>query len=183
MQVQELELPGVLLIQPQVFGDSRGYFLETWNRNRYRAAGIDVDFVQSNVSRSARGVLRGLHYQHPKPQGKLVYVLEGSVYDVAVDIRPNSPSFGHWVGHTLDAERKQQLYVPPGYAHGFCVTSGHAMLCYLCTTHYDPLADAAIRWDDPRIAVQWPIDAPKLSGKDAAAPLLADIDPDRLPKG
>ncbi|MEM9301571.1 MAG: dTDP-4-dehydrorhamnose 3,5-epimerase [Pseudomonadota bacterium] len=181
MEVQELGLPGVKLIKPRVFGDARGYFLETWNRERYGAAGIDVDFVQTNVSRSARGVLRGLHYQWPNPQGKLVYVTEGSVFDVAVDIRQGSPTYGQWVGASLTAESGHQLYVPPGFAHGFCVTSEWTTFCYLCTALYDAEADAGVRWNDPAIGVDWPIVDPSLSAKDEQAPLLADVAPDRLP--
>ena len=182
MQVTELSLPGVLLIEPQVYGDQRGFFLETWNRKRYAQAGIDVDFVQSNVSRSAGGVLRGLHFQNPNPQGKLVYVLDGEAWDVAVDIRRDSPTFGRWVGATLSADNHRQLYVPPGYAHGFCVTSDSALFCYLCTTVYDAAADAVVRWNDPAIGIEWPLEAPTLSAKDAAAPLLQELDPDRLPR-
>ena len=182
MKVEALSLPEVLLISPTVFGDDRGYFMESWNRNRYSQAGIDEDFVQSNVSRSARGVLRGLHYQNPNPQGKLVYVTEGEVFDVAVDIRPDSPRFGKWAGALLSAENHRQLYVPPGFAHGFCVTSANATFCYLCTTLYDADADASIAWNDPAIGVDWPVENPSLSNKDQQAPLLADVAKDRLPR-
>ena len=181
MIVEPLALPEVKLIRPKVFGDARGFFLETWNRKRYAKLGVDVDFVQANLSRSARGVLRGLHYQNPNPQGKLVHVVEGKVFDVAVDIRPTSATFGKWVGQTLTAEGAEQMYVPPGFAHGFCVLSESALFSYLCTTLYDQAADAAIRWNDPQIGIRWPIDDPSLSHKDQAAPLLSDISPDRLP--
>ena len=169
------------MFEPTRHGDQRGFFIEIWNQKRYAEAGLDKQFVQSNASRSQRGVLRGLHFQNPGPQGKLVYVLEGSVFDVAVDIRPNSPGYGQWVGENLSAENCKQLYIPPGFAHGFCVTSESALFCYLCTTPYDAEADAAIRWDDPAIGIAWPVANPSLSAKDAAAPLLAQIDPDRLP--
>lgn len=181
MNVTSLSLPEVLLIEPTVFGDERGYFMESWNRQRYAGAGIDVDFVQSNVSRSAHGVLRGLHYQNPNPQGKLVYVTEGEVFDVAVDIRPQSPRFGQWAGALLSAENHRQLYVPPGFAHGFCVTAKNATFCYLCTSLYDAQADASIAWNDPAIGIEWPLDEPSLSNKDRKAPRLADIASDRLP--
>ena len=181
MQVKELSIPGLLLFEPQVFGDARGYFMETWNARRYRDAGLDVEFVQTNVSRSARGVLRGLHFQNPNPQGKLVYVLEGEVFDVAVDIRRGSPHFGRWDGATLTAYNHHQLYVPAGFAHGFCVLSEYALFGYHCTTVYDGPSDLAVRWDDPAIGIEWPLGEPKLSPKDAKAPLLADLDPDRLP--
>ncbi|MDX1570971.1 MAG: dTDP-4-dehydrorhamnose 3,5-epimerase [Xanthomonadales bacterium] len=182
MQVTELEIPGLLLFEPQVFGDDRGYFMETWNAERYRKAGLDVEFVQTNVSRSARGVLRGLHFQNPNPQGKLVYVLEGEVWDVAVDIRRGSPDFGRWAGATLSKENHHQLYVPPGFAHGFCVMSDYALFGYHCTTVYHGPADSAVRWDDPAIGIEWPLENPSLSAKDAAAPLLAELDPERLPE-
>lgn len=181
MKVTELDLPGVLLVEPTVFGDSRGFFMESWNQSRYADAGLPAQFVQSNVSRSERGVLRGLHFQYPRSQGKLVWVLEGEVFDVAVDIRRDSPHFGEWIGVHLDGENHHQLYVPEGFAHGFCVLSESAMFCYLCTSLYDPDTDQNVRWNDPQIGVEWPIHAPSLSAKDANAPLLADLPEDRLP--
>ena len=180
MLLTSTDLPDVLLIMPQVFGDQRGYFMETWNQVRYAAAGLDVDFVQTNVSKSEMGSLRGLHFQFPNPQGKLVYVLQGEVYDVAVDVRVGSPNFGKWVGLMLSEKNRHQLYIPPGFAHGFCVTSGSALFAYHCTTPYDADAGGVIAWDDPEIGIDWPVDEPTLSDKDATAPQLKDI-MDRLP--
>lgn len=176
----ETDLPGVLIIAPQVFGDRRGFFMETWNQVRYAAAGLDATFVQANVSRSELNSLRGLHFQYPNPQGKLVYCLQGEVFDVAVDVRVGSPHFGEWVGATLSEKNRHQLYVPPGYAHGFCVTSGSALFAYHCTTPYDPDADGVIAWDDPEIGIEWPVADPVMSDKDLTAPRLRDI-MDRLP--
>ena len=181
MKCHETELPGVILIEPAVFGDERGFFYEGFNQARFAAAGIDATFVQSNVSRSSRGVLRGLHYQWPNPQGKLVSVLEGEVYDVAVDIRPDSPTFGRYVGAMLSADNKRHLWIPPGYAHGFCVVSEFATFTYQCTTAYDRAADAAIRWDDALFAIDWPLSHPELSEKDKKAPFFADVARERLP--
>lgn len=181
MKVVETNLPGCSIIEPAVFGDERGFFFETWNADRYRQLGLPDKFVQSNVSSSARGVLRGLHYQWPNPQGKLVSVLEGEVYDVAVDIRRGSPTFGRWASVVLSAENKRQLWIPEGFAHGFAVLSERAIFSYLCTAQYDKSADASVRWNDADIAIDWPIDAPLLSDKDAAAPFLKDVAPDRLP--
>ncbi len=176
MNVVESALPGVKLIEPRVFGDDRGFFLESWNAASFAAAGLDFAFVQDNHSRSARGVLRGLHYQLANPQGKLVRVTQGAVFDVAVDIRRSSPHFGRWVGYELSDANKRMLWVPPGFAHGFLVLSETADFMYKCTALYDPPSDRGIRFDDPAIGIDWP-DAgvtPMLSGKDAAAPLLAD---------
>ncbi|MGA6182681.1 MULTISPECIES: dTDP-4-dehydrorhamnose 3,5-epimerase [Stenotrophomonas] len=181
MKVIPSSLPGCVLIEPAVFGDSRGFFFETWNAERYAAQGLPATFVQSNVSSSAKGVLRGLHYQWPRPQGKLVTVLQGEVYDVAVDIRRGSPTFGRWEAFILSGENRRQLWIPPGFAHGFAVLSETALFNYLCTDVYVKEADAAIRWNDADLAVDWPISAPSLSAKDEQAPFLADIDPDRLP--
>ena len=181
MKVIGTGLPGCLVVEQRVFHDTRGYFLESWNRQRYAEHGIDVEFVKSNVSRSSRGVLRGLHYQWPNPQGKLVSVLDGEIYDAIVDIRRGSPTFGHWTGVVLSSDNNRQLWIPEGFAHGFAVLSDSATVTYLCTTPYDAQADAAIRWDDPDIAVDWPVSAPLVSTKDAAAPLLAAVAPDRLP--
>lgn len=181
MKVVETDLPGCAVIEPQVFSDERGWFFESWNRERYAANGLDMQFVQGNVSRSARGVLRGLHYQWPNPQGKLVSVLEGEVWDVAVDIRRGSPTFGHWTAAVLSAENKRQFWIPEGFAHGFVVLSEQALFTYLCTAPYDREADAGIRWNDASLAIDWPIAEPALSPKDAQAPLLADIPEEGLP--
>lgn len=182
MKFQPTLLPGVTVIDPDVFGDARGFFYESFNLKKFQEAGIDVAFAQSNVSRSRRGVLRGLHYQWRQPQGKLVSVLEGEVYDVAVDIRPESPTFGEHVAVMLSADNHRMLWIPAGYAHGFCVVSEHATFAYQCTTIYDPSSDSSVRWDDARFAIDWPVLDPELSAKDAAAPLHADIPRDRLPE-
>lgn len=182
MKFIESSLPGCVVIEPQVFGDPRGFFYESYNQAKYKAYGIDRAFLQSNVSRSARGVLRGLHYQWPHPQGKLVSVLEGEVYDVAVDIRRNSPTFGQWAGVMLTAENHRHFWIPEGFAHGFCVVSEYATFSYQCTDLYDATADGSVRWDDPAIGVDWPISDPLLSEKDAKAPLLSDVPAERLPE-
>ena len=182
MKVIETALPGVLVIEPQVFGDTRGFFYESYNEARFRDTGIDARFVQSNVSRSARGVLRGLHYQWPHPQGKFVSVLEGEVFDVAVDIRRGSPHFGQWFGAMLTAGNKRHMWIPEGFAHGFCVVSDYATFSYQCTALYDAKADAGVLWNDPAIGVDWPIAEPQLSDKDLKAPLLKDVPEHRLPE-
>ena len=174
MQVVDTGLPGVVLIEPRVHGDSRGFFLETFHVDRYAAAGVAGPFVQDNWSRSVRGTLRGLHFQEPQAQGKLVQVVAGAVYDVAVDVRRGSPTFGRWVGYELSAENKRQLWVPPGFAHGFVVLSDVADFFYKCTALYRPEAERAVIWNDPDLAIAWPIAEPLLSTKDAAAPRLAD---------
>lgn len=181
MKVIETALPGALILEPQVFGDARGFFYESYNKAKWIEAGIDADFVQSNVSRSACGVLRGLHYQWPNPQGKLVSVLEGEVYDVAVDIRRGSPTFGQSVGVMLTADNHRHFWVPEGFAHGFCVLSEFATFTYQCTALYDPKADAGIRWNDAALAIDWPLSEPLLSDKDGKTPLLEDVPPERLP--
>lgn len=181
MRVINTTLPDVKLIEPQVFGDERGFFFESWNDARYVEAGIVIPVTQVNISRSAHGVLRGLHYQWPNPQGKLVSVLEGEVFDVAVDIRRGSPTFGKWTAAVLSASNRRQLWVPEGFAHGFAVTSDTALFHYLVTAPYDRAADASLRWDDAALAIDWPIRTPSLSDKDARAPLLAEIAEDRLP--
>lgn len=182
MNVVETELPGVLLVEPATYRDERGWFRESWHLDRYREAGLPARFVQDNVSRSHRGVLRGLHYQEPQPQGKLVSVLEGEVFDVAVDIRRGSPTFGRWVGYALSAESGRQLYVPEGFAHGFVVLSEVAVFAYRCTAYYRPEAEGTVRWDDPEVGIEWPVERPRLSARDAAAPALAEIPPERLPR-
>lgn len=183
MNIIQTRLPGCVVIEPAVFRDPRGFFYEAWNAERYGQRGLPTGFVQSNVSSSAKGVLRGLHYQWPRPQGKLVGVLEGEVFDVAVDIRRGSPTFGNWEGVVLSAENKRQLWIPEGFAHGFVVLSPMALFSYLCTDVYVKEIDAAIRWDDPAIGIPWPVGdlAPLLSEKDMNAPLLADIAMEQLP--
>ena len=181
MKVVPTELPGCVVIEPAVFGDDRGFFFETWNADRYAEHGLPTRFVQSNVSSSARGVLRGLHYQWPNPQGKLVSVLEGEVYDVAVDIRHGSPTFGRWEAVVLSAENKKQFWIPEGFAHGFVVLSERAIFSYLCTAQYDRQADAGVRWDDAAIGIDWPVSSPLLSEKDAKAPFLAEVAAEQLP--
>ncbi|MGI8909208.1 MAG: dTDP-4-dehydrorhamnose 3,5-epimerase [Rubrobacteraceae bacterium] len=181
MKVIETSLPGVLVIEPDVFGDSRGFFMETYNEARYRDAGLPHRFVQDNLSFSARGVLRGLHYQNPDGQGKLLHVPRGKVFDVAVDIRAGSPTFGEWTGVTLSEENKRQLWVPEGFAHGFQVTSENALLAYKCTAPYNREAEGAVLWNDPEIRIEWPIEEPALSEKDRAAPTLREVSEDALP--
>lgn len=182
MKIEAIPLPGVLLIQPKVHGDARGFFMETWNRQRYAEAGLDRDFVQDNLSFSRRGILRGLHFQQPRPQGKLVQVLQGEVFDVVVDIRRGSPTFGQWHGVLLSAANRHQFYVPEGCAHGFCVLSDSALFAYKCTDFYDPTAEYSLRYDDPDFAIEWPIADPVLSTKDAAAPGLKDFPVASLPE-
>ncbi|HVS14706.1 MAG TPA: dTDP-4-dehydrorhamnose 3,5-epimerase [Thermoanaerobaculia bacterium] len=178
MRVVATEIPEVLVIEPRVFRDDRGFFLETYHRDKLAASGLDVGFVQDNHSRSAPRVLRGLHAQRRRPQGKLVRATEGAVWDVAVDIRPGSPTYRRWVGRVLSAENFLQLWVPPGFAHGFCVLGdAAAQLQYKCTDFYDPEDEIGIRWDDPELAIDWPIAEPVLSAKDAAAPTLAELEP------
>jgi dTDP-4-dehydrorhamnose 3,5-epimerase len=181
MNLIETTLPGVVIIEPKVFGDERGYFLETWNQARYEAAGLPEAFVQDNLSFSRRGVLRGLHFQNPHAQGKLVYVLQGEVFDVAVDIRLGSPTFGQWVAERLSADNKRQFYIPPGYAHGFCVTSETALFAYKCTDLYQPQAEGSILWNDPDLAIPWPVSDPELSAKDRTGIRLAAFPRERLP--
>ncbi len=175
MNVVDTPLPGVKLIEPRVFGDDRGFFLESWNAKTFADAGLDLDFVQDNHSRSTKGVLRGLHYQLDNPQGKLVRVTIGRVFDVAVDLRRSSPHFGRWVGYELSAENKSMLWVPPGFGHGFVVLSDTADFLYKCTTLYSPPDERAIRWDDSELAIDWRLDGvtPLLSAKDAAASSFA----------
>ena len=178
MDITRTALPGVLLITPRVFGDERGFFLESWNAKAFAEAGLDLKFVQDNHSRSARGVLRGLHYQRARPQGKLVRVTQGAVFDVAVDLRRGSPNFGRWVGFELSDANKAMLWVPPGFGHGFLTLTETADFQYKCTEFYDAADDRGVRWNDPAIGIDWPETgtAPQLSAKDAAAPLLADAD-------
>ena len=176
MKVIKTPLIDCVVIEPQVYGDQRGFFLETFQAARYAdEAGIELPFVQDNHSRSARGVLRGLHFQKSKPQGKLVRVVGGEVFDVAVDIRPHSETFGQSMSTILSAENKKQLWVPPGFAHGFLVLSEYADFEYKCTDYYDSSDEGCILWNDPQLAIDWPVSEPLLSEKDAAAPLLMDL--------
>lgn len=181
MNVIETNLPGVLILEPSVFGDARGFFLETYNQARYHEYGLPA-FVQDNLSYSKRSVLRGLHFQEPNPQGKLVYVLGGEVFDVAVDIRVGSPTFGEWVGVRLSTENKRQLYIPEGFAHGFVTTSNAALFSYKCTAYYDPKTEHSILWNDTDIGISWPVDAPVLSDKDEAALPLREVPVSVLPR-
>ncbi len=178
----ETKLPGVVILEPTIFRDSRGFFLETWHQDRYKAAGLPLNFVQDNTSFSTQGVLRGLHFQNPDPQGKLVTVLQGEVFDVAVDIRVGSHTFGQWVGVTLSGENARQIYIPEGFAHGFCITSPTALLTYKCTAFYAPRSEQSLLWNDPDIGITWPVETPILSEKDSAAPGLEKIDHGNLPR-
>lgn len=182
MKVIRTDIPDCVVIEPDVHGDARGYFYESFHAQKYQDVGLDLRFVQSNVSRSAQGVLRGLHYQFPNPQGKLVNVLEGEVYDVAVDIRVGSPTFGRWAAAVLSADNKRHFWIPEGFAHGFAVLSDNATFCYQCTALYDRIADAGIRWNDADIAIDWPLSAPRLSDKDQSAPFLHEVARDKLPQ-
>lgn len=176
------ELPELRLLHVQVFHDSRGRFLELHHEERYAGAGVDARFVQDNVSVSKRHVLRGLHFQEPRAQGKLISVLEGEVFDVAVDVRRGSPTFARWAGFTLSAENAAQLWIPAGFAHGFVVTSERALVTYKCTEPYVPTAEHTVRWDDPEIGIEWPVTEPELSLRDATAPTLAALPEDALPR-
>ena len=176
MKVIETTLPGVRIIEPKVHGDARGFFIETFQAQRYRdEAGIDLAFIQDNHSRSTRGVLRGLHAQQPNPQGKLVRVARGEVFDVAVDINPKSTTFGQWVGVTLSDSNHRQFWVPPGYAHGFVVLSEFADFEYKCTDYYQPQHEIGVIWNDPEVGIEWPIENPRLSEKDLKLPTLAQL--------
>ena len=176
MRFLECDIPGPLIIEPKVFGDDRGFFLESWNQAVFADAGLDVRFVQDNHSRSSRGVLRGLHYQDPNPQGKLVRVANGRVFDVAVDIRRSSKNFGRWIGVELSAANQRMLWVPPGFAHGFLTLEDQTDCLYKCTDFYQPAAEHCVRWDDPDLAIDWPLEGltPELSAKDQAGKLLAE---------
>jgi dTDP-4-dehydrorhamnose 3,5-epimerase len=180
MKIVGCDIPGVLLIEPKVFGDRRGFFLETWNQQRYREAGIEATFVQDNLSFSGRGTLRGLHFQNPAPQAKLVSVLQGKAFDAVVDVRRKSPTFRQWRGFSLSSEDKRQLFVPAGLAHGFQVLSETVLFHYKCSGFYSPKDEITIRWDDPDLAIVWPLANPVLSDKDARAPTLRDVPLERL---
>ena len=179
--VIETTLPGLKILDPRIFRDDRGYFLETWNQDRLKAHGLPERFVQDNLSSSQKRVLRGLHYQHPNGQGKLVSVVRGEVFDVAVDIRTDSPHFGRWFGIRLSDANHRAMYIPPGFAHGFVVLSDEAIFSYKCTEYYAPTCEASLRWDDPDLGIDWIEAAPLLSPKDRAAPRLRDVPRDRLP--
>lgn len=181
MKVQRLRIPELAVIEPALHADARGWFYESWNRAQYAAHGLAFEVVQANLSHSKHGVLRGLHYQWPNPQGKLVSVVSGSVWDVAVDVRRDSPTFGQWEAVTLSAENCRQMWIPEGFAHGFVVLSEHAVFSYLVTAPRVATSEAAIRWNDARLAINWPIQEPLLSDKDARAPLLDEVAPERLP--
>lgn len=175
MEFIATDIAGVVIVEPRVFRDERGFFLETHHAEKFRAGGIDLTFVQDNHSKSVRGTLRGLHGQRRRPQGKLVRVIAGEIFDVAVDIRSDSPTFGKWVGATLSAENFKQMYVPPGLLHGFCVLSDTAEVLYKCTDLYDPTDEIGAAWDDPAIAIAWPVADPILSEKDKRLPRLAEL--------
>ncbi|MFC3440456.1 dTDP-4-dehydrorhamnose 3,5-epimerase [Sphingobium rhizovicinum] len=178
MNIVETGIDGLLIIEPRVFGDDRGFFLESWNAAVFREAGLDLNFVQDNHSRSARGVLRGLHFQNPNPQGKLVRVVSGRVWDVAVDLRRSSPTFGKWAGVELSAANKRMFWVPPGFAHGFVSLEDGTDFLYKCTAPYDPSAEHSLMWNDPAVGIEWPLEGlePQLSGKDQQGKALAEIE-------
>jgi dTDP-4-dehydrorhamnose 3,5-epimerase len=182
MKFTPLEIPDVLLVEPDVFGDARGFFTETFNAKRYAEGGITRAFVQDNFSHSRRGILRGLHFQLRRPQAKLVYVTHGEVFDVAVDIRRGSPTFGNWCGRVLSAENHHQMFIPEGFAHGFCVLSEYASFLYKCSALYDASDDRGIAWNDPDLGIAWPISEPLLSAKDQRQPRLRDVPADGLPE-
>lgn len=181
MRIETAPLPGVRIVHPPRAEDERGWFAELWNHERYRAAGLDIRFVQANASWSRRGVLRGLHYQWPMAQGKLVTALEGTIFDVVVDVRPASATFRHWFGLELSAANRRQLWVPEGFAHGFVVLSDHALVHYGCTAVYEPASDRVVAWDDPEIGIEWPRAPAVVSVKDRAAPRLRDVPDASLP--
>lgn len=181
MRISETDLPGVLLIEPQVFADARGFFFESWRQDRYDAQGLPASFVQDNISVSAGNVLRGLHFQHPHAQGKLIQALHGEIFDVAVDVRVGSPTFAQWIGMVLSAENHRQLYIPGGFAHGFCVTSDTSVVWYKCTDFYHQQSEGGVLWNDPDLGIEWPVQAPILSPRDAAYLPLRALPEQRLP--
>lgn len=181
MKVIPAVLPGVLIVEPAVHEDRRGFFMETWHAERYMRAGIPGPFVQDNLAYSVQGVLRGLHFQHPRGQGKLVYVLQGEVFDVVVDVRAGSLTFGHWFGTRLSVTTPRQLYIPPGFAHGYLVVSEQALVAYKCTEYYDPACERGIRWDDPDVGIKWPETPSILSERDRQWPFLGEIPREALP--
>lgn len=179
MNIVETSVPDLLIIEPRVFGDDRGFFLESWNRKIFKDIGLDLDFVQDNHSRSARGVLRGLHFQNPNPQGKLVRVVSGRAWDVAVDLRRSSPSFGQWAGVELSAENKRLFWVPPGFAHGFVSLEDGTDFLYKCTDFYQPADEHSLMWNDPEVGIEWPLEGidPQLSAKDQVGLPLSQVEP------
>jgi dTDP-4-dehydrorhamnose 3,5-epimerase len=181
MKLLPTQLEDVVLIEPRVFQDLRGFFMETFHRERYEALGLSADFCQDNLSFSFRNTLRGLHYQFPHGQAKLVQVLQGEIFDVAVDVRRGSPSFGRAVGMVLSETNRRQLFIPKGFAHGFCVVSETALFLYKCSDFYAPDCDRGVKWSDPALGIAWPVENPLLSSKDQGLPLLKDIPPEKLP--
>lgn len=181
MKISETSLPSVLMIEPKIFNDDRGFFMETYHEERYRGAGINLRFVQDNFSYSVYGTLRGLHYQYPHGQAKLVQVLMGEVFDVAVDIRRGSPTFGQWCGEHLSDKNRRQMLIPEGYAHGFCALSETALFIYKCTDFYTPDSERGILWSDHDLGIEWPVDSPLLSEKDSNYQCLSDVPVDALP--
>jgi dTDP-4-dehydrorhamnose 3,5-epimerase len=181
MNILQTDLDGVLVIIPEAYKDQRGYFMETYQKERYNKIGVQMDFVQDNLSFSKRGTLRGLHYQYPKSQAKLIQVLQGEIFDVVTDIRPLSSTFGQWIGEHLSDKNKKQLFIPEGFAHGFCVLSETAMLYYKCSDFYAPEFEGGILWSDPDLSIEWPVDSPIVSNKDSKLPYLNNISHDRLP--
>lgn len=181
MKILKTSLPGVLIIEPQIFEDRRGYFMETYHHNKYDEVGLNCNFVQDNLSCSVYGTLRGLHFQHPHGQAKLVQVMFGEVFDVAVDIRLSSPTFGQWIGEYLSDENRRQLFIPPGFAHGFYVVSDKAVFSYKCSDFYSPESEHGILWSDPHLGIDWPTNTPLLSDKDSKYSVLKDIPAKYLP--
>lgn len=175
MQIIETELAGPKIIVPDVFEDYRGFFMETYHKKRYQESGIDVDFVQDNLSFSVKATLRGLHYQHPNEQAKLIHVIQGEIFDVAVDIRPNSPTFGKWVGEVLSETNKKQLFIPAGFAHGYCVMSDTTLVAYKCSTFYSPNDEKGLIWNDPDLKIAWPVSDPLVSEKDVTLPFFKTL--------
>ncbi|HXP61097.1 MAG TPA: dTDP-4-dehydrorhamnose 3,5-epimerase [Dongiaceae bacterium] len=180
MKIVQCELPGLLIVEPDVFGDARGFFMELWRRDRYRDHGLEADFVQDNLSFSRRGVLRGLHFQNPSPQAKLLQALQGEIFDVGVDLRRSSPTFGRWHGLRLSGENKRQFYLPAGFAHGFAVLSETALIAYKTSAFYSAKDEMVLRWDDPELGIQWPLDHPQLSDRDSKGLRLRDLPAERL---
>jgi dTDP-4-dehydrorhamnose 3,5-epimerase len=182
MKITQTKIPSVIIFEPAAFGDARGWFLETWSEKRYEEAGIKLPFVQDNVSFSSKNVLRGLHYQFPHSQGKLASVLAGEVFDVAVDIRVGSPSFGKWIGEILSVSNRKQMFIPPGFAHGFCVLSETALFSYKCTDYYSKADEGGISFNDPDLKIDWPVESSLVSQKDSAFPRLKDVPKEKLPR-
>lgn len=182
MKILPANIPGLLIVEPAVYGDNRGFFTETWHRDRYAELGIDRVFVQDNLSRSLKGTLRGMHFQIRRPQAKLVQAISGELFDVAVDLRPDSPTFGKWEGVLLSDKNMRQFYIPEGFAHGFCVLSDTALFSYKCTDFYAPDDEGGLLWSDPDIGIDWPVSTPMLSAKDQIYPRLRDIGRQQLPQ-